>query len=111
IFDFFFTSRRRHTRFSRDWSSDVCSSDLGFEGDFSVLKSSVNEILNPDFIEKELDNNFVELKKTRFKTVFANDILKDARNAWVRSEERRVGKECRCVKVELHTRDRRMRDD
>src|SRR5690606_39129225 len=27
---FFFSSRRRHTRFSRDWSSDVCSSDLGF---------------------------------------------------------------------------------
>src|SRR5690606_40684844 len=25
----FFSSRRRHTRFSRDWSSDVCSSDLG----------------------------------------------------------------------------------
>src|SRR5690606_40828046 len=24
---FFFSSRRRHTRFSRDWSSDVCSSD------------------------------------------------------------------------------------
>ncbi|MEP3374099.1 MAG: DNA (cytosine-5-)-methyltransferase [Maribacter dokdonensis] len=57
--------------------------DLGFEGDFSVLKSSVNEVLNPDFIYKELDNNFVKLSKTRFKTVFANDILKDARNAWV----------------------------
>src|SRR5690606_40338707 len=27
-FSFFFSSRRRHTRFSRDWSSDVCSSDL-----------------------------------------------------------------------------------
>src|SRR5690606_40947094 len=27
-FLFFFSSRRRHTRFSRDWSSDVCSSDL-----------------------------------------------------------------------------------
>src|SRR5690606_39363285 len=27
---FFFSSRRRHTRFSRDWSSDVCSSDLLF---------------------------------------------------------------------------------
>src|SRR5690606_39864344 len=26
--NFFFSSRRRHTRFSRDWSSDVCSSDL-----------------------------------------------------------------------------------
>src|SRR5690606_39703262 len=28
---FFFSSRRRHTRFSRDWSSDVCSSDLTFD--------------------------------------------------------------------------------
>src|SRR6266511_5845645 len=28
VFFFFFSSRRRHTRFSRDWSSDVCSSDL-----------------------------------------------------------------------------------
>src|SRR2546430_13108994 len=26
--DFFFSSRRRHTRFDCDWSSDVCSSDL-----------------------------------------------------------------------------------
>src|SRR2546429_5275873 len=26
--EFFFSSRRRHTRCSRDWSSDVCSSDL-----------------------------------------------------------------------------------
>src|SRR5690606_40661985 len=30
LFFFFFSSRRRHTRFSRDWSSDVCSSDLFF---------------------------------------------------------------------------------
>src|SRR2546422_9657898 len=29
MFFFFFSSRRRHTRCSRDWSSDVCSSDLG----------------------------------------------------------------------------------
>jgi DNA (cytosine-5)-methyltransferase 1 len=57
--------------------------DLGFEGDFSVLKSSINEILNPSFINEELENNFVNLSKTRFMTVFANDILKDARNAWV----------------------------
>src|SRR5690606_6129839 len=28
VYYFFFSSRRRHTRFSRDWSSDVCSSDL-----------------------------------------------------------------------------------
>src|SRR6266498_5083488 len=30
-FCFFFSSRRRHTRCGRDWSSDVCSSDLGLE--------------------------------------------------------------------------------
>src|SRR5207253_4256624 len=29
---FFFSSRRRHTRWPRDWSSDVCSSDLGASG-------------------------------------------------------------------------------
>src|SRR5690606_40937355 len=38
---FFFSGRRRHTRFSRDWSSDVCSSDLDViymeEGDLAVL--------------------------------------------------------------------------
>src|SRR5438105_15165571 len=30
---FFFSSRRRHTRSTRDWSSDVCSSDLGKDPD------------------------------------------------------------------------------
>jgi DNA (cytosine-5)-methyltransferase 1 len=57
--------------------------DLGFEGGFSVLQSSINEILTPHFIDINLKNGFVQLKKTRFKTVFANDILTDARNAWV----------------------------
>src|SRR5690349_22700690 len=32
LFFFFFSSRRRHTRSLRDWSSDVCSSDLGAGG-------------------------------------------------------------------------------
>src|SRR5216684_8966273 len=32
VFFFFFSSRRRHTRCSRDWSSDVCSSDLSADG-------------------------------------------------------------------------------
>src|SRR5215203_6718250 len=33
-FFFFFSSRRRHTRYWRDWSSDVCSSDLPADSDF-----------------------------------------------------------------------------
>jgi DNA (cytosine-5)-methyltransferase 1 len=57
--------------------------DLGFEGGFSVLPQSINEILTPNFIDKKLKNGFVQLNKTKFKTVFANDILTDARNAWV----------------------------
>lgn len=57
--------------------------DLGFEGGFSVLKESINENLTPHFIDKNLSNGYVQLKKTKFKTVFANDILKDARNAWI----------------------------
>src|ERR671920_194350 len=50
---FFFSSRRRHTRYWRDWSSDVCSSDLGMpyrnaDGftDFESL-----ELLNTESIE------------------------------------------------------------
>ena len=57
--------------------------DLGFEGGFSVLQQSINEILTPHFIDKKEKNGFVKLKKTKFRTVFANDILTDARNAWV----------------------------
>src|SRR6266513_5179786 len=33
---FFFSSRRRHTRSKRDWSSDVCSSDLANQGGYTV---------------------------------------------------------------------------
>src|SRR5690606_40556623 len=36
VLSFFFSSRRRHTRFSRDWSSDVCSSDLDPHAAFSA---------------------------------------------------------------------------
>src|SRR5207302_7714500 len=36
-FFFFFSSRRRHTRFSRDWSSDVCSSDLELKVPVRIL--------------------------------------------------------------------------
>src|SRR5690606_20233779 len=39
LFLFFFSSRRRHTRFSRDWSSDVCSSDLDYV--FESIPSSI----------------------------------------------------------------------
>src|SRR5690554_7122519 len=37
LFFFFFSSRRRHTRCGRDWSSDVCSSDLSIETDIKDL--------------------------------------------------------------------------
>src|SRR5216683_4968666 len=42
-FFFFFSSRRRHTRSDRDWSSDVCSSDLDITGpiDSSVERDTV----------------------------------------------------------------------
>src|SRR5690606_41186537 len=40
---FFFSSRRRHTRFSRDWSSDVCSSDLGTVFDSSYQRGQPAE--------------------------------------------------------------------
>src|SRR6266487_1435557 len=43
FFGFFFSSRRRHTRWTGDWSSDVCSSDLGATShrDFKRLAASL----------------------------------------------------------------------
>src|SRR2546430_12413056 len=41
---FFFSSRRRHTRFDCDWSSDVCSSDLTYSYSAAVVEVEVNPI-------------------------------------------------------------------
>src|SRR5690606_40068172 len=46
---FFFSSSRRHTRFSRDWSSDVCSSDLrDLVSVFKERIASYNHSVNPN---------------------------------------------------------------
>src|SRR5436305_10275497 len=42
-FFFFFSSRRRHTRCGRDWSSDVCSSDLKLVGGMTSAVDSFNQ--------------------------------------------------------------------
>lgn len=56
--------------------------DLGFEGDFAVLKASVNPKINPHWKEKAINNDWVKLPKLPFSTVFANDIRQDAKTAW-----------------------------
>src|SRR5256885_11240527 len=84
----FFSSRRRHTRLQGDWSSDVCSSDLMFRDgpDLTPLPYERRfEILG------ELVNNsdtLIVAPLTR--TDSAEELTRD-----LRSEERRVGKECR----------------
>src|SRR5689334_24099976 len=42
---YFFSSRRRHTRWNCDWSSDVCSSDLGILGPNGAGKTTTLEII------------------------------------------------------------------
>src|SRR5689334_18482840 len=39
---FFFSSRRRHTRWNCDWSSDVCSSDLGLQATINIAVATVS---------------------------------------------------------------------
>src|SRR5690348_17588322 len=80
FFFFFFSSRRRHTRWTGDWSSDVCSSDLEAL-DLLVVASPREEQLDDDALI-ELHVEGFELQRRRAR--------KDGR-----SEERRVGKECR----------------
>jgi len=56
--------------------------DLGFEGAFTVFKSLLNPIYH-HWVEAEVSNRQVLLSKNDFEVVFANDIMKAARNAWV----------------------------
>src|SRR5690606_39558974 len=81
---FFFSSRRRHTRFSRDWSSDVCSSDL--EITLNEKGAAQRSLVTRESPEKAAQqSSYDELIFTELKVLVPGD----------RSEERRVGKECR----------------
>src|SRR5204862_4070309 len=84
---FFFSSRRRHTRSLRDWSSDVCSSDLASIDGIYVIRTSVKKELLP---AEEAVRDYKRLSEVEqaFRSLKTVDLR-------VRSEERRVGKECR----------------
>src|SRR2546427_3027931 len=88
-FCFFFSSRRRHTRFDCDWSSDVCSSDLVVcipaAAMFSRARSFFHVISEPAMFVLLLGDT-IELQ---VHAVQPGGARLD------RSEERRVGKECR----------------
>src|SRR5207253_7994963 len=84
---FFFSSRRRHTRWPRDWSSDVCSSDLA------------DQVLAPGGLDVEASRREdlirrLSLYRLRAKVEIAAD-EGGVHAKWGRSEERRGGKEGR----------------
>src|SRR5689334_24176034 len=90
---FFFSSRRRHTRWNCDWSSDVCSSDLD---------PSETSLVFPDGLvvgapRGSRGANSVRLKKYRDvqRTLVSQTQSGPVYHTEARSEERRVGKECR----------------
>src|SRR3712207_7178377 len=91
MFSFFFSSRRRHTRYWRDWSSDVCSSDLDDRGLGHGAAEPAQGLVPGTAIGDDLGNHRVEVAGDR---VALADAGVDA-DAGARSEERRVGKECR----------------
>src|SRR2546429_4395464 len=89
-FFFFFSSRRRHTRCSRDWSSDVCSSDLHFGW------SSEAEMKRP-FVLAAAHSQKIGTIQTELRRIDRPVQIHVVGEPGVgkRSEERRVGKECR----------------
>src|SRR5438132_9125604 len=82
---FFFSSRRRHTRSLCDWSSDVCSSDL--------LCVSPKDLENADRAPvAQLDRALLSGNSV---TLILLAVIIGKYRLESRSEERRVGKECR----------------
>src|SRR3989454_5256584 len=86
---FFFSSRRRHTRLQGDWSSDVCSSDLGFGALICVAAAGVGLGV------AAAGGMFGALGGTVYGAVTADSASRISAAKTERSEERRVGKECR----------------
>src|SRR2546426_1299261 len=90
---FFFSSRRRHTRLQGDWSSDVCSSDLWNWPEAERHFTRAIEI-NPSLAFAHHDYAFFQVAMGRTEqglSTLRRAIALDP----LRSEERRVGKECR----------------
>src|SRR5690625_7238255 len=83
---FFFPSRTRHTRWPRDWSSDVCSSDL------SRCDWGDRHIFTRRLVAFVTGTNYIYYYGLR--------ISNHGRIYLRRSEERRVGKECRTGRLE-----------
>src|SRR5256885_13090063 len=89
----FFSSRRRHARLQGDWSSDVCSSDLGgrFDEEKAPLPPAAKEnILRKYGLDKPLPEQYVRYMWSALHGDFGISFQSPTR-----SEERRVGKECR----------------
>src|SRR5690554_7170530 len=98
---FFFSSRRRHTRCGRDWSSDVCSSDLELfyyvAGADPVMQGLVGGlfIASMNLVGAVLVGVWRSPSQRGLDAAlgFAAGVMLTAA---FRSEERRVGKEWRC---------------
>src|SRR5690606_40369351 len=94
-FLFFFSSRRRHTRFSRDWSSDVCSSDLW---EVEIERTGKYDVFLEWSVSDETAGNpfvFETQDKPLKGKVGKTGSWETFKSEKIRSEERRVGKECR----------------
>src|SRR5205085_5788687 len=95
---FFFSSRRRHTRFDCDWSSDVCSSDLAHPTEATAtMDTQPPEQVRPTTPHIPGPPTVVPAGWETLRVLAGNPAgeSQEAREKRVRSEERRVGKEGR----------------
>src|SRR3546814_3023368 len=92
MFVFFFKQKTAYEMRISDWSSDVCSSDL--EGKDYFRLGAISVSASGKLLAYAVDDNGSERFTARIKNLETGELLPDEIPGTLRSEERRVGKEC-----------------
>src|SRR2546430_6521147 len=108
-FIFFFSSRRRHTRFDCDWSSDVCSSDLfrftdSLSKQYELVGNAVPPLLAKQ-VARALMRHLTRKSRSKSRAVTTGIRREDRKSTRLNSSHSQISYAVFCLKKKIHLRE------